>query len=272
MVDYSRVLEPQADGYDIQFFQTVKKQQNWVPHEYPTSLLKFNNTLAVLPRDAQQLNTIQGIDFEPVRQYYEKIYPLGYRNITGLVDFYVPDFNQNNNISGQFGGADVGHSGGWGIMSTFVHTNFAPTFVNLMHELMHWKMVALGFGTGPNTFFPTTQEFILNHESELCWSIVNSYADTAQPAVGGKPTNRPVSASLHAYLSFLSVAYTHVQVLRVDPKNNEAIYKSNLWGTRFNKCLDEIWKVGKFTNNGISLMQGISKWTAQFHREYAEVK
>lgn len=269
--DYSRVLEPQADGYDIGFFKTLKQQQGWVPNEYPTSLVKLDK-VAVLPRNEGELEEIYAIDFAPVNEYYKTIYPRGYRNIVELVDFYVPDFRQHSNFSGQYGGADVGHAGGWGIMSTYVYDNFAPTFVNLMHELMHWKLVALGFGTGPNTFFPTTQEFILNHESELCWSIVNSYADTAQPAVGNKPTNRPVSASLHAYLSFLSVAYTHVQVLKHQPTNQEAQFKATLWGGRFNKCLDELWKVGKFTDSGVGLMQGITSWTAQFHREYNEIK
>ena len=94
---------------------------------------------------------------------------------------------------------------------------------------MHWKLVALGFGNKANVFFPTTQEFILNHESELCWYIVNSYADTAQPAVGNKPTNRPVSASLHAYLSFLAVAHVHVKNLQIDSNNEESRVKAARW-------------------------------------------
>ena len=156
-------------------------------------------------------------------------------------------------------------------MTTWCY-NPAATFANLLHELMHWKLVALGFGLRANTFFPTTQEFILNHESELCWSIVNSYADTAQPAVGNKPTNRPVSASLHAYLSFLSVAHSHIRFLKYNPANEESRYKAALWGSRFDKCFDELWKVGRFTEKGTRLMMGIGEWTAEFYTEAREVK
>ena len=136
---------------------------------------------------------------------------------------------------------------------------------------MHWKLLALGFGTGPNTFFPTTKDFILNDESELCWSIVNSYADTAQPAVGNKPTNRPVSASLHAYVSFLGVAYSYVQFLKVKPNSNVAKVKAKQWGSRFDKSFNELLKVGKFTDNGEQLMKGLGKWTSDFYKEYGKL-
>ena len=271
-IDYARVLQPQEDGYDIQVFQEIKNSKGYATVDYPASMVKFHGKVAVLPTNQEAHKLINSIDWNHLSNYYQRIWPLGYDNVRSLVDAFVPDFDQSDNISGQHNGNNFGQDGAWGIVSTLDYNTPAATFVNLVHELMHWKLVALGFGTGANTFFPTTQEFILNHESELCWSIVNSYADTAQTAVGNKPTNRPVSASLHAYLSFLGVAYTYIQVLRIEPNHEEARYKANLWGSRFDKCLDELWKVGKFTDKGTRLMMGVSKWTGDFFYEAKQVK
>jgi hypothetical protein len=270
-IQYDRVLQPQEDGYDIQVFQEIKKSKGYVPVDYPSSMVKFHGKVAVLPKSERDVSYLNNINFERIANYYSATWSLGYKNIRELVDAYVPDINENDNISGQYDGEEFGHPGAWAIMSTLTVQNPAATFANLIHELMHWKLVALGFGNKANVFFPTTQEFILNHESELCWSIVNSYADTAQAAVGNKPTNRPVSASLHAYLSFLGVAYTHSQILKIDPTNNESSFKMQRWGTRFDKCLDEIWKVGKFTPKGQRLMMGVSNWTSDFFYEARQV-
>lgn len=271
-IDYERILQPQEDGYDIQVFNDIKYYNGYKSMSYPSTLPKLGSLTVVLPKNQTQLMYIRDIDFGPIVEFYKKVWPLGYNNIISLVDAYIPNLEPNENYSGQHDGEEFGQSGAWGIMSTLDLHNPATTFANLIHELMHWKLVSIGFGIKANTFFPTTQEFILNHESELCWSIVNSYEDTAQPAVGNKPTNRPVSASLHAYLSFLGVAYTYSQVLKVQRDNHEALYKMKLWGSRFDKCLDELWKVGYFTPKGQRLMIGISKWTTDFFYEAKQIK
>lgn len=271
-IEYSRILQPQSDGYDVQVYKDIKNTQGYTTVDYPSTMLHFHNAVAVIPRNEQDYNQIRSVDFRRIAELYAKWWPLGYKNFNSLIDAYIPNLEPNGNYSGQHDGVDFNHTGAWGIMSTLDVKNPAATFANLLHELMHWKLVTLGFGLRANTFFPTTQEFILNHESELCWSIVNSYADTAQPAVGNKPTDRPVSASLHAYLSFLGVAYTYSQVLRYEPTNSEAIFKMNRWGSRFDKCLDQLWKVGKFTDNGIQLMIGVTKWTEDFFHERRQLK
>lgn len=271
-VDYERILQPQEDMYDVQVFKEIKKSKGYVEVEYPSSMVKFHGKVAILPTDKQSLDYLNTVDFERIADFYSRAWPLGYDSIRHLVDVYVPNIDSTTNYSGQYDGTDFEHTGAWGVMSSLVTHDPAATLANLIHELMHWKLVALGFGTKANTFFPTTQDFILNHESELCWSIVNSYADTAQPAVGNKPTDRPVSASLHAYLSFLGVAYTHSQVLKIQPNNYESQFKMKRWGERFDKCLDEIWKVGKFTPKGQRLMMGVAKWTADFYYEARQHK
>lgn len=271
-IDYSRVLQPQLDGYDVRVFQNIKMNNGYVPMEYPSSMVKFHGKVAVIPRIENEYQVVKTLNFEKFADMYQQVWPLMYNNVRELVDVIVPNLEVGQNYSGQHDGGEFGHTGAWAIMTSINSENPVSAFANLAHELMHWKLVALGFGTGANTFFPTTQEFILNHESELCWSIVNSYSDTAQPAVGNKPTNRPVSASLHAYLSFLGVAHTHIHNLKYDRANEESRYKANLWGSRFDKCLDELWKVGRFTDKGTRLMMGISKWTADFFHDAKQVR
>jgi hypothetical protein len=272
MIDYSKILQPQEDGYDVEVFNKIKYSKGYTKdHVFPSSFLKFDDKVIVLPTNESSHTSIKLYDFNHDQDYYRRGYNVGYTCLTDLLDIFVPVFTPDNNISGQMDGESCGYPNSWVIRCT-MSDNPAVTFTNLMHELMHWKLVALGFGTGANTFFPTTQEFILNDSDELCWSIVNSYDNTAQAAVGNKATNRPVSASIHAYLSFLSVAYSYVQFLKIDPENAEARFKSRQWGERFDKSLNEIWKVGRFTDSGYRLMYGITNWTADFFRQYEMVR
>lgn len=271
-IDYSRILQPQEDGYDIEVFKQIKIERGYSIISYPSSMIKFHGSVAVVPANKNDWSYIQNINFYRIENMFQTIWPLGYNNFCKLVDAYIPHTEPQSSYSGQHDGDEFGHPGAWGIMSSVMEDCPSALIANLMHELMHWKLVALGFGNRANVFFPTTQEFILNHESELCWSIVNSYADTAQAAVGHKATNRPVSASLHAYLSFLAVAYAHMKNLQVNPHDEESIVKVTRWGSRFDKCLDELWKVGKFTDKGTRLMMGITNWTSDFFYEVKQVK
>jgi hypothetical protein len=275
--DYSRVIQPQEDFYDITVMNNLKIKKRWAPHTYPAQLLKFDNRICMLPKDSTtEFPKVLNINYNQLENTWKRAWNLGYNNIVNLVDIITPHFPEVGKPEQNFSGhvpdtARYGYPNVWGIMSTFGNQEPEVIFTNIFHELMHWKLLALGFGTGPNTFFPTTKDFILNDESELCWSIVNSYADTAQPAVGNKPTDRPVSASLHAYVSFLGVAYSYVQFLKVNPNSHVAKAKAKQWGSRFDKSFNELLKVGKFTDNGQQLMKGLGKWTSDFYKEYGKL-
>jgi len=273
-IDYSRVLQPQEDLYDITVMRELKLRNGWQKHTFPKQLLKFDNKICVLPQNSQtELPKVLNVNYNLLENTWKTVWPLGYTNIIELVDIITPNFPQTpeQNFSGHVPNTGMyGYPNVWGIMST-VGDNPSVIFTNIFHELMHWKLLALGFGTGPNTFTPTTDEFILNDQTELCWSIVNSYADTAQPAVGNKPTDRPVSAALHAYVSFLGVAYSYVQFLKVDPTNQVARQKAYQWGSRFGKSFNELLKIGKFTDKGQQLMTGLGMWTSDFYKEYTKL-
>jgi hypothetical protein len=273
-IDYSRVLQPQEDLYDITVMRELKLRNGWQKHTFPKQLLKFDNKICVLPQNSQaELSKVLNVNYNLLENTWKTVWPLGYTNIIELVDIITPNFPQTpeQNFSGHVPNTGMyGYPNVWGIMST-VGDNPSVIFTNIFHELMHWKLLALGFGTGPNTFTPTTDEFILNDQTELCWSIVNSYADTAQPAVGNKPTDRPVSAALHAYVSFLGVAYSYVQFLKLDPTNQVARQKAYQWGSRFGKSYNELLKIGKFTDKGQQLMTGLGMWTSDFYKEYTKL-
>lgn len=273
VIDYSRVLRPQEDRYDVGIMTMLKQKMGGKYYQYPKKLMKFDEKICILPRHrVDNITKILSYDYEKTQNSWKNAWSLGYENITSLVDIITPDNELRQNISGHVPSpGEYGYPNAWGIMSTFSTQSEEVIFTNIFHELMHWKLLALGFGTGPNTFFPTTKEFILNDESELCWSIVNSYADTAQPMVGNKPTDRPVSASLHAYLSFLGVAYSYVQFLKIKPNSEAGREKTKQWGSRFEKSFGELLKVGRFTPKGEQLMAGVAQWTADFYKEYKEV-
>lgn len=273
--DYSRVIRPQEDLYDIQVMRNLKVKMGWSLFEFPKKLLKFDNSICMLPFNTKQdLEKLLNVDYLQIENKWKEAWSIGYTNIISLVDIITPHFTNepDKNISGHVPDtAYYGYPNAWGIMSTFSNNPPEVIFTNVFHELMHWKLLALGFGVGPNKFFPTTQEFILNDESELCWSIVNSYQDTAQAMVGFKATDRPVSASLHAYVSFLGVAYSYVQFLKINPHSDIAQFKTKQWGDRFEKSFSELLKVGKFTPKGEQLMKGLGLWTADFYKEYKDV-
>jgi hypothetical protein len=72
-------------------------------------------------------------------------------------------------------------------------------------------------------------------------------------------------------VSFLGVAYSYVQFLKVDPTNQVARQKAYRWGSRFGKSFNELLKIGKFTDKGQQLMTGLGMWTSDFYKEYTKL-
>jgi hypothetical protein len=145
----------------------------------------------------------------------------------------------------------------------------------MLHEMTHWKFTALGFGKGctPEVFdmLQHNNEFVLNPIEELHHSIVNSYADTAQPAVGKKPTGRPISASIHAYGSFLGEAHVALKFGRHDIKKNIQWFAyAKKWGSRLEESMEALMRGAKTTPKGAQLLLGMYKWTKQFQEEYVD--
>ena len=113
VIDYTRLLQPQEDYYDIGVFTEIKKEKGYVNVDYPDLMRKFNGQVAVVPKNEQNWQYVQQINFDKITKTCETIWPLGYNNFCRLVDAYIPWIEEGTNYSGQHDGEEFGHQGGW---------------------------------------------------------------------------------------------------------------------------------------------------------------
>ena len=101
-IDYERILKPQEDLYDVQIFKQIKLNNGYgdADYIYPETFLKFHGKVAVFPVSPQDKYLLDTIDFNPLSQLFNQMWSLGYNNFRELVDFYVPNLDQNENYSG----------------------------------------------------------------------------------------------------------------------------------------------------------------------------
>lgn len=276
-IDYSRILEPQEDGYDIQVYKHIKQQKGFVKKEFTNITKKFDNKLYIHSWESARLPSPMVPSNSPLINNVEReaktITPLEYRMLTELVDVLTPiECINGNEYSCQH--AAIPYPNAWIVMAP-VTNDAAITVRNMCHEMTHWKFTTLGFGKGctPEVFdmLEHDNQFVLNPIDELHHSIVNSYADTAQASVGHKASGRPISASIHAYGSFLIEAQV---ALRFAKHNPQKYYKwfaySKKWGSRLDESMDALMKGARTTPKGAQLLLGMYKWTRNFQQEYKD--
>jgi len=272
-IDYSRIINAQQDGYDIQAYQQIKAERGFVKKEFPFK------KIAGMYVHTWKTTEEMGAPFNPndtqlrqVEQEAEKAVPVIWNTIKSLVDVYMPIHlaDDGNEFSCQHASKEYPNS--WIVMAPLCDDPVI-TVRNMYHEMIHWKFTALGFGKGvsPEVFdmLHTTDEFVLNPVSELHHSIVNSYPDTAQPSVGNKPTGRPISASLHAYGSFLGEAEVAMKFVQYNPQKYYSwMGYAKKWGDRLDESLEAIMKGTKATAKGAQLLLGLYRWTKDYQEEY----
>jgi hypothetical protein len=271
-IDYSRVLQPQEDWYDIDFYKTVKKKSGFkkIYFDYVNTALGHKvqiwkwRDLSVNSKYIDSPSLIHHLHSEATLAC-----PLIYNNILELVDVFTPiECVDGNEYSCQHSADEFPHA--WIIMAPLTHD---PTVSirNLYHELMHWKLTALGFGKGPADFLDTTDEFVLNDKAELYHSIVNSYPDTAQPSVGNKPTGRPISACIHAYASFLGEIDAALQFVKYNPEKYYIwMGYAKKWERRLDESLEALLLNAKTTPKGAQLLMGLYKWSHDVKEDYKD--
>lgn len=271
-IDYSRIIQAQPDGYDIQVYQQIKTQRGFVKKEFPYKTFagmyvhsweKSNLSSPFNDNDSQLLN----LNNEATRAA-----PIIWNSIKSLVDVYTPITlgSDRNEFSCQHAAHEYPNS--WIIMAPLADDPVV-TIRNMYHEMIHWKFTALGFGKGvsPDVFdmLETTDEFVLNPISELHHSIVNSYADTAQAAVGHKASGRPISASIHAYGSFLGEAEVALKFVQYNPQRYyHWLGYAKKWGDRLDESLEALMRGTKATAKGAQLLLGLYRWTCDYQEEY----
>jgi hypothetical protein len=100
---------------------------------------------------------------------------------------------------------------------------------------------------------------------------VNSYDDTAQAAVGHKASGRPISASLHAYASFLGEAEVSLRFVQHDFKAHyHWLGYAKKWGDRLNESLEALMLKAHTTEKGAQLLLGLYRWTRDYQEEYKD--
>jgi hypothetical protein len=274
-IDYSRIINAQQDGYDIQVYQQIKKDRGFVKKQFP------HNTFAGMyvhdwRREAPEIGSRYFVNENYLRKVEKEAsaaVPTIWKTITGLVDVFTPiECIDGSEYSCQLASREYPNC--WIVMAPLTEDPVI-TVRNMYHEMIHWKFTALGFGKGctPDVFdmLETTDEFVLNPVSELHHSIVNSYDDTAQSSVGHKASGRPISASLHAYGSFLGEAEVALKFVQYNPQKYYSwMGYAKKWGSRLDESLEAIMKGTKATAKGAQLLLGLYRWTKEYQEEYQD--
>jgi len=270
-IDYSRIIQAQPDGYDIEIYNQIKQQQGFVKKQfqyktidgiYVHSWMKNDLPMPFNDDDNQLLN----LNYEATQAV-----PVIWNSIKSLVDVYSPiQIHNGNEYSSQHAAYEYPNS--WIVMAP-LSNNPVVSVRNMYHEMIHWKFTALGFGKGctPDVFdmLETTDEFVLNTVSELHHSIVNSYTDTAQETVAYKASGRPISASIHAYGSFLGEVEVALKFVQYNPQKYYTwLGYAKKWGDRLDESLEAIMKGTKATAKGAQLLLGLYRWTRDYQEEY----
>jgi hypothetical protein len=271
-VDYSRVLQPQDDGYDSVFFLALKATRGFILLEDPALAPRLGGRMHILNAHGACLDGMPldagNPHFARLEQALRAAAPAYAAMLCQLVDVFIPAPCVDGVECSSMKKASV-YPGAWMIMASMTDDPVVAAR-NLMHELMHWKLVALGFGS-LNDLAGNTAEFILNDEVELHHSIVNSYADTMQTYMR-TPAGRPMGACIHGYTSFLAVVATTLKFAQHDARQApRALHYAKKWAERLEPSLAAIMRGARVTPKGAQLLQGLQRWTDEVQLAYRDV-
>jgi hypothetical protein len=273
-IDYSRVIQAQSDGYDVEVFKQIKLQKGFVKKEFPYKKVSGMYVHSFNPSTLPTSFANNDSHLNTLAQIAPRAVPTIWNTITNLVDVFTPIelAADRNEFSCQL--AAVEYPNSWIVMAP-LPGDAVVTVRNMYHEMIHWKFTALGFGKGctPEVFdmLHHNNEFVLNPVEELHHSIVNSYDDTAQAAVGHKASGRPISASLHAYASFLGEAEVSLRFVQHDFKAHyHWLGYAKKWGDRLNESLEALMLKAHTTEKGAQLLLGLYRWTRDYQEEYKD--
>ena len=274
-IDYSKIIQAQPDGYDIQVYQQIKKERGFIKKQFPYKTLAGMYVHTWKSNDQLESPFNYNEEFlSKLNSEAQRAVPNIWNSITSLVDVFTPIelASDGNEFSCQHAAYEYPNC--WIVMAP-LHEDPVTSVRNMYHEMIHWKFTALGFGKGCTVeeldMLHTTDEFVLNPISELHHSIVNSYADTAQAAVGHKASGRPISASIHAYGSFLGEADVTLKFVQYNPqKYYYWLGYAKKWGDRLDESLEALMLRTKTTAKGAQLHLGLYRWTRDYQEEYRD--
>lgn len=268
-VDFSRVLQPQADGYDVDFYLALKQSQGFVKQDLPEMLSLLDQKVKVgrwRPRQFEHEVPCDTISHYAILEVAsKKAAPAFYNMVTGLLDVLTGvELRDNTEVSTLCPTAR--YPGAW-IVLTSICADPAVALRGITHEMMHQKLISLGFGSHAS-FLDTGDEFILNDREQLHHSIVNSYADTMQPYMPA-PIGRPMAACIHGYVSFLAAAATTLQFVEHEERRAAGYMRFvSKWSERLDDSWNAIADGARPTARGRDLLRGLEQWTEAHLRQY----
>lgn len=268
-VDYSRVMQPQQDGYDVAAFLALKQAEGFAKQDVPGMFRVFDHQVVAgrwRPRQFEhEVPCETAAHYALLELAVRRAAPAMHTSISGLLDVLTGvELHDNTEVSTLCPTAR--YPGAW-IVLTSICADPAVALRGIIHEMMHQKLITLGLGSH-RSFLDGGEAFILNDKVQLHRSIVNSYADTMQPYMPG-PIGRPMLACIHGYASFLSAAAATLQLVPHDA-GRAASYMRYVgkWSERLDDCWNAIRDGAQTTEQGAQLLQGLENWTTEHLRDY----
>lgn len=259
-VDWRRVAEPQADGYDIQVTldaltkgRYVEKAIRAVPEKAPLIWPEGRARFIQLSDNVQPDEALKdlSVDSEGVQRGLKLLdaWPV-VRPLCAQLLIGVCPLTMGLPLGGH--GCSCGNFGddwGWIYVTADSPTGFAE---GIVHEMAHWKLRAFGIW-----FEDWTEHLLMNDPSTLYVSPVR------------KDIARPMGAVLHAQYSYVHVAAMCVAMLNVTEAPTSEHYD---WTALQLKRITE----GQLTLNanaigtldqGIPFLAGLDDWTTRVLEE-----
>lgn len=215
-VDWSRVAEPQADGYDSVITLEFAAQNGYTRPSHQAVARFLGNAVALLPDatvifpDDYELAPSDHFNVERAEQLI-RLWPDGFEQCQRLLDS-VTVFKHRGSFDDYVIGSVCGPgSRGFGSVAVTVdnHVGFAE---GLVHEMGHHKLTALGVQ------LETTQRLLVNDPSVRFPSPIRY------------DCLRPMSAVLHAQYSYTYILALDLAILRanLDLQRDQCIAERSL--------------------------------------------
>jgi HEXXH motif-containing protein len=204
-IDWTRVSEPQQDGYDTQIaLALAKRELNWQRPPLPVPPHAFDGRVALRSwRSDIPLNPLlrpgplEHPNLRRAEACVKSVWPIVHQQFADLVAELAPmDLREPTNGTGI--GSYSGHSPAPPFAVYVTCFDFFGAAESLVHEMAHVKLRCLGVQV------ETSSRLIVNPPLELYRSPLRSY-------------RRPMTAVVHAFYSWLHITELEIRWADIDP-------------------------------------------------------
>jgi HEXXH motif-containing protein len=204
-IDWTRVGEPQQDGYDTLVAAALAKQELHWQQQQPTPPHAFDGRVALRPwrpdiplHPQLKPGALEQPNLRRAEAYVKTVWPEAHRQFADLVAELAPMDLREPADSTRFG-SHSGHSPGPPFTIYVTCFDAFGTAESLVHEMAHIKLRCLGVQV------ESSRRLIVNPPSELYRSPLRAYP-------------RPMTAVVHAFYSWLHITELDTRWAAVDPQ------------------------------------------------------